>query len=106
MVRSRKYALVTAALALILIAAVVLTVVLAGNGASYVPEQEAAASQTAVSVGSSTGEVSSDYIYQTLLSHSQKTGEWTEADMQDLQDALAGRAGQSLGQRFHEGRRR
>lgn len=87
MVRSRKYALVTAALALILIAAVVLTVVLAGNGASYVPEQEAAASQTAVSVGSSTGEVSSDYIYQTLLSHSQKTGEWTEADMQDLQDA-------------------
>ncbi len=87
MVRSRKYALVTAALALILIAAVVLTVVLAGNGASYVPEQEAAASQTAVSVGSSTGEVSSDYIYQTLLSHSQKTGEWTESDMQDLQDA-------------------
>ena len=87
MVRSRKYALVTAALALILIAAVVLTVVLAGNGASYVPEQEAAASQTAVSVGSSTGEVSSDYIYQTLLSHSQKTGEWTESDLQDLQDA-------------------
>lgn len=88
MVRSRKYALVTAALALILIAAVVLTVVLVGDGSFYAEKTpQGSVSSTAVSVGSSTGEVSSDYIYQTLLSHSQKKGEWTEADMQDLQDA-------------------
>lgn len=88
MVRSRKYALVTAALALILIAAVVLTVVLVGDGSFYAEKTPlGSVSSTAVSVGSSTGEVSSDYIYQTLLSHSQKTGEWEESDMQDLQDA-------------------
>lgn len=93
MVRSRKYALVTAALALILIAAVVLTVVLVGDGSFYAEKtpqgsvSSTAEAVEAVSVGSNTGEVSSDYIYQTLLSHSQKKGEWTEADMQDLQDA-------------------
>ena len=88
MVRSRKYALITAALALILIAAVVLTVVLVGDGSFYAEKTpQGSVSSAAVSVGSSTGEVSSDYIYQTLLSHSQKTGEWQESDMQDLQDA-------------------
>ena len=92
MVRSRKYALVTAALALILIAAVVLTVVLVGDGSFYAEKTpQGSVSSAAVSVGSSTGEVSSDYIYQTLLSHSQKTGEWQESDMQDLQDAQGNR---------------
>ena len=88
MVKSRKYAIVTAALALVLVAAVVLTVALTGSGVFYTPEQEGGVSNTAVSVGSSTGEVDDDYIYTTLLSRSQKkNSEWTEADMRDLRGA-------------------
>lgn len=88
MVRSRKYALITAALALILIAAVVLTVVFLGDGAIYTPGgQEATASNAAaaVTVGSTVGTVGSDYMYTTLVAHSnKKNSEWTASDMQDL----------------------
>ena len=87
MVRSRKYALITAALALILIAAVVLAVVFLGDGAIYTPGgQEATASNAAaVTVGSTVGTVGSDYMYTTLVAHSnKKNSEWTASDMQDL----------------------
>lgn len=87
MVKSRKYAIVTAALALILVAAVVLTVVLVGNGSFYTPEQDGIASNAAVTVGSSVGTVDSDYTYNTLVAHSQKkNSEWDESDLQDLRD--------------------
>ena len=63
MVRSRKYALVTAIIALILVAAVVLAVVFLGDGAIYTPGgQEATASNAAVTVGSTVGTVGSDYM--------------------------------------------
>lgn len=87
MVKSRKYAIVTAALALILVAAVVLTVVLVGNGSFYTPEQDGIASNAAVNVGSNVGTVDSDYTYKTLVAHSQKkNSEWDESDLQDLRD--------------------
>ena len=87
MVKSRKYAIVTAALALILVAAVVLTVVLVGNGSFYTPEQDGIASNAAVTVGSSVGTVDSDYTYNTLVAHSQKkNSEWDESDLLDLRD--------------------
>ena len=87
MVKSRKYAIVTAALALILVAAVVLTVVLVGNGSFYTPEQDGIASNAAVTVGSNVGTVDSDYTYNTLVAHSQKkNSEWDESDLQDLRD--------------------
>ena len=87
MVKSRKYAIVTAALALILVAAVVLTVVLVGNGSFYTPEQDGIASNAAVNVGSNVGTVDSDYTYNTLVAHSQKkNSEWDESDLQDLRD--------------------
>lgn len=94
MVRSRKYALITAALALILIAAVVLTVVFLGDGAIYTPGgQEATASNAAVTVGSTVGTVGSDYMYTTLVAHSnKKNSEWTASDMQDLR-GVDGNAG-------------
>ena len=75
MVRSRKYALITAALALILIAAVVLTVVLVGDGSFYAEKTpQGSVSSAAVSVGSSTGEGSSGYVYQTLVSRPNMAG--------------------------------
>ena len=81
MVRSRKYALITAALALILIAAVVLTVVLVGDGSFYAEKTpQGSVSSAAVSVGSSTGEVSSDYVYQTLVSRSNMAGQTFDPD--------------------------
>ena len=81
MVRSRKYALITAALALILIAAVVLTVVLVGDGGLYAEKPpQGSVSPAAVSVGSSTGEVSSDYVYQTLVSRSNMAGQTFDPD--------------------------
>lgn len=87
MVKSRKYAIVTAALALILVAAVVLTVVLVGNGSFYTPQQDGIASNAAVTVGSNVGTVDSDYTYNTLVAHSQKkNSEWDESDLQDLRD--------------------
>lgn len=94
MVRSRKYALITAALALILIAAVVLTVVFLGDGAIYTPGgQEATASNAAVTVGSTVGTVGSDYMYTTLVAHSnKKNSEWTASDMRDLR-GVDGNAG-------------
>ena len=94
MVRSRKYALITAALALILIAAVVLAVVFLGDGAIYTPGgQEATASNAAVTVGSTVGTVGSDYMYTTLVAHSnKKNSEWTASDMQDLR-GVDGNAG-------------
>ena len=72
MVKSRKYAIVTAALALILVAAVVLTVVLTGNGAFYNLEQEGTASNAAVAITASTGTVPNrtQYIFETLTAHS------------------------------------
>lgn len=72
MVKSRKYAIVTAALALILVAAVVLTVVLTGNGAFYNLEQEGTASNAAVDITASTGTVPNrtQYIFETLTAHS------------------------------------
>ena len=72
MVKSRKYAIVTAALALILVAAVVLTVVLVGNGAFYTPEQDGIASNAAVTVNSTTGTVPNrtQYIFETLTENS------------------------------------
>ena len=99
MVRSRKYALITAALALILIAAVVLTVVLVGDGSFYAektPQGSVSSAADAVSVGSSTGEVSSDYVYQTLVSRSNMAGQtFDPASRQDLRgsDGLPGSDG-------------
>lgn len=86
MVRSRKYALVTAALALILIAAVVLTVALVGNHSSIVPQQEASvAPAAAVNIGGSTGSVSADYVFQTLKAHSNKKGDGVGWDITEMQ---------------------
>lgn len=72
MVKSRKYAIVTAALALILVAAVVLTVVLVGNGSFYTPGQDGVASNAAVTVNSTTGTVPNrtQYIFETLTENS------------------------------------
>ena len=94
MVRSRKNALVTAIIALILVAAVVLAVVFLGDGAIYTPGgQEATASNAAVTVGSTVGTVGSDYMYTTLVAHSnKKNSEWTASDMQDLR-GVDGNAG-------------
>lgn len=94
MVRSRKNALVTAIIALILVAAVVLAVVFLGDGAIYTPGgQEATASNAAVTVGSTVGTVGSDYMYTTLVAHSnKKNSEWTSTDMQDLR-GVDGNAG-------------
>lgn len=98
MVRSRKYALVTAIIALILVAAVVLAVVFLGDGAIYTPGgQEATASNAAVTVGSTVGTVGSDYMYTTLVAHSnKKNSEWTASDMQDLR-GVDGNAGSTDG---------
>ena len=65
MVKSRKYAIVTAALALI-------TVVLVGNGSFYTPEQDGIASNAAVTVNSTTGTVPNrtQYIFETLTENS------------------------------------
>lgn len=74
MVRSRKNALVTAIIALILVAAVVLAVVFLGDGAIYTPGgQEATASNAAVEVNASTGTVPDrdQYIFETLTEHSE-----------------------------------
>ena len=94
MVRSRKNALVTAIIALILVAAVVLAVVFLGDGAIYTPGgQEATASNAAVTVGSTVGTVGSDYMYTTLVAHSnKKNSEWTSTDMKDLR-GVDGNAG-------------
>lgn len=85
MVRSRKYALVTAALALILIAAVVLTVALVGNHSSIVPQQEASVAPAADNIGGSTGSVSADYVFQTLKAHSNKKGDGVGWDITEMQ---------------------
>lgn len=94
MVRSRKYALITAALALILIAAVVLTVVLVGDGSFYAEKTpQGSVSSAAVSVGSSTGEVSSDYVYQTLVSRSNMAGQTFDPDSRQDYRGSDGRPG-------------
>ena len=85
MVRSRKYALVTAALALILIAAVVLTVALVGDYSSIVPQQEASVAPADVTIGGSTGSVSADYVFQTLKAHSNKKGDGVGWDITEMQ---------------------
>ena len=85
MVRSRKYALITAALALILIAAVVLTVALVGDYSSIVPQQEASVAPTDVTIGGSTGSVSADYVFQTLKAHSNKKGDGVGWDITEMQ---------------------
>ena len=85
MVRSRKYALITAALALILIAAVVLTVALVGDYSSIVPQQEASVAPADVTIGGSTGSVSADYVFQTLKAHSNKKGDGVGWDITEMQ---------------------
>lgn len=85
MVRSRKYALITAALALILIAAVVLTVALVGDYSSIVPQQEASVAPAEVNIGGSTGSVSADYVFQTLKAHSNKKGDGVGWDITEMQ---------------------
>ncbi len=85
MVKSRKYAIVTAALALVLVAAVVLTVALTGSGVFYTPEQEGVISNAAIKVNSTTGTVPNrqQYIFETLTEHSQvgERGGWQPSDM-------------------------
>ncbi len=86
MVKSRKYAIVTAALALILVAAVVLTVALTGSGVFYTPEQEGVISDAAITVNSTTGTVPNrqQYIFETLTEHSQvgdRGDGWQPSDM-------------------------
>ena len=85
MVKSRKYAIVTAALALVLVAAVVLTVALTGSGVFYTPEQEGVTSNAAIKVNSTTGIVPNrqQYIFETLTEHSQvgDRGGWQPSDM-------------------------
>lgn len=84
MVKSRKYAIVTAALALILVAAVVLTVVLTGNGAFYNLEQEGTASGVDLTIGSDTGSVDASYVFNTLKDHSNKKGDnvsWSASEL-------------------------
>lgn len=88
MVKSRKYAIVTAALALILVAAVVLTVVLTGNGAFYNLEQEGEASGAAVAITATTGTVPNrtQYIFETLTAHSaigSRGNGWQPTDRND-----------------------
>ena len=86
MVKSRKYAIVTAALALVLVAAVVLTVALTGSGVFYTPEQEGVISNAAITVKSTTGTVPNrqQYIFETLTEHSQvgdRGDGWQPSDM-------------------------
>ena len=84
MVKSRKYAIVTAALALILVAAVVLTVVLTGNGVFYNLEQEGTASGVDLTIGSDTGSVDASYVFNTLKNHSNKKGDnvsWSASEL-------------------------
>ena len=86
MVKSRKYAIVTAALALVLVAAVVLTVALTGSGVFYTPEQEGVTSNAAIRVNSTTGTVPNrqQYIFETLTEHSQvgdRGDGWQPSDM-------------------------
>ena len=87
MVKSRKYAIVTAALALVLVAAVVLTVALTGSGVFYTPEQEGVTSNAAITVKSTTGTVPNrqQYIFETLTEHSQvgDRGGWQPTDMNE-----------------------
>ena len=88
MVKSRKYAIVTAALALVLVAAVVLTVALTGSGVFYTPEQEGVISDAAITVNSTTGTVPNrqQYIFETLTEHSQvgdRGDGWQPSDMNE-----------------------
>ena len=88
MVKSRKYAIVTAALALVLVAAVVLTVALTGSGVFYTPEQEGVTSNAAIKVNSTTGTVPNrqQYIFETLTEHSQvgdRGDGWQPSDMNE-----------------------
>lgn len=82
MVKSRKYAIVTAALALVLVAAVVLTVALTGDFAAINNNIEVSPADD-VTIGSSTGSVGSDYVFQTLKSHSNKKGDagWEPSEL-------------------------
>lgn len=88
MVRSRKYALITAALALILIAAVVLTVVLTGNGTFYDRAPEGSVSDAEVGISPTTGTVDNreEYLVTTLLKNSSigEIANLTAENMQDL----------------------
>lgn len=88
MVRSRKYALITAALALILIAAVVLTVVLTGNGTYYDRAPEGSVSDAEVGISPTTGTVDNreEYLVTTLLKNSSigEIANLTAENMQDL----------------------
>ena len=83
MVKSRKYAIVTAALALVLVAAVVLTVALTGDFAAINNNNIEVSPADDVTIGSSTGSVGSDYVFQTLKSHSNKKGDagWEPSEL-------------------------
>ena len=91
MVRSRKYALITAALALILIAAVVLTVVLTGNGTYYDRAPEGSVSDAEVGISPTTGTVDNreEYLVTTLLKNSSigNIANLTAENMQDLRNS-------------------
>ncbi len=91
MVRSRKYALITAALALILIAAVVLTVVLTGNGSFYDRSPEGSVSDAEVGISPTTGTVDNreEYLVTTLLKNSSigDIAHLTAENMQDLRNS-------------------
>ena len=85
MVRSRKYALITAALALILIAAVVLAVVLTGNGTYYDRAPEGSVSDAEVKINSTTGTVAGSYLFEALTEHSAigSVTNWTADNFED-----------------------
>ena len=92
MVRSRKYALITAALALILIAAVVLAVVLTGNGSFYDRSPEGSVSESEeVGISPTTGTVDNreEYLVTTLLKNSSigDIADLTAENMQDLRNS-------------------
>lgn len=92
MVRSRKYALITAALALILIAAVVLAVVLTGNGTYYDRSPEGSVSESEeVGISPTTGTVDNreEYLVTTLLKNSSigDIANLTAENMQDLRNS-------------------
>ena len=85
MVRSRKYALITAALALILIAAVVLAIVLTGNGTYYDRAPEGSVSDAEVKINSTTGTVAGSYLFEALTEHSAigSVTNWTADNFED-----------------------
>lgn len=82
MVKSRKYAIVTAALALILVAAVVLTVVLVGDYTIQTTQNETVGVPTDLTIGGNTGSVDSGYVFQTLKAHSNKANDgWDNSEL-------------------------